>query len=155
MLFLLYKWINFKSLLTEESFTDYIDSFFIRFPQLKKRVTFTGCIYDRKELYKEYSKAKIFCLTSRWEGFAVVLAEAMHYGCYIISSELDGVKERLDGDRFGSFYPKENVSLLACELKKIVLNPSRMEHVCNITQKYSKDNFFWPFICKKIDQYLN
>ena len=55
----------------EEEFKEYINNFYNENPNLKNIVEFTGPIYDRKQLADEYNKAKIFCLTSRYESFGL------------------------------------------------------------------------------------
>ena len=73
----------------EPYFQSYIDNFIENNPQLKDQIIFTGRINDRKLIEEEYKKAKIFCLTSRCEGFPNVFGEAANKGCYIISSDID------------------------------------------------------------------
>ena len=53
-----------------------IDTFYQQYPDKKNQVIFTGAIYNKKELWSYYNKAKVFVLTSRWESYALVLNEA-------------------------------------------------------------------------------
>ncbi|MCL2603264.1 MAG: glycosyltransferase [Defluviitaleaceae bacterium] len=73
----------------EPEFQAIIQQFYKECPDLKNRVTFTGPITDKNELYKEYAKAKIFILTSVAEGFPNVYPEALHHGCMFITSNID------------------------------------------------------------------
>lgn len=62
-----------------------------------------------------YSKAQIYVLSSRWEGFGLVLVEAMAHGLPVISSDLPTSKEIL-GD-FGLYFENGNVVDLAQRLE--------------------------------------
>ena len=61
-----------------------------------------------------YSKAQIYVLSSRWEGFGLVLVEAMSHGLPIISSDLPVSKELLGN--FGIYFPNGNKTLLSEKL---------------------------------------
>lgn len=62
-----------------------------------------------------YSNAQVYVLSSRWEGFGLVLIEAMAHGLPIVSSDLPTSKEIL-GD-FGLYYENGNVEELARRLE--------------------------------------
>lgn len=84
----------------------------ITYNHLENRVKlhpFTNNIQDY------YSSASIYVLSSRWEGFGLVLVEAMAHGLPIISSDLPSSKDIL-GD-FGLFFRNGNISELAKRLE--------------------------------------
>jgi glycosyltransferase involved in cell wall biosynthesis len=79
---------------------------------LQDRITihpFTSHIQDY------YSQAQVYVLSSRWEGFGLVLVEAMAHGLPIVSSDLPTSKEIL-GD-FGLYFESENIEQLAQRLE--------------------------------------
>ena len=61
-----------------------------------------------------YTEAQIYVLSSRWEGFGLVLVEAMSHGLPIISSDLPVSKELLGN--FGIYFPNGNKTLLSEKL---------------------------------------
>lgn len=63
-----------------------------------------------------YSQAQIYVLSSRWEGFGLVLVEAMAHGLPIVSSDLPTSKEIM-GD-FGLYFENGNVEELARQLEE-------------------------------------
>jgi glycosyltransferase involved in cell wall biosynthesis len=63
-----------------------------------------------------YSNAQIYVLSSRWEGFGLVLVEAMAHGLPIISSNLPTSLEIM-GD-FGMYFENGNIEELAQKLEE-------------------------------------
>ncbi len=63
-----------------------------------------------------YSKAQIYVLSSRWEGFGLVLVEAMAHGLPIVSSDLPTSKEIMK--EFGLYFKNGDVNDLAQALDK-------------------------------------
>ena len=63
-----------------------------------------------------YSKAQIYVLSSRWEGFGLVLVEAMAHGLPVISSDLPTSLEIM-GD-FGLYFKNGNIEDLAQRLEE-------------------------------------
>lgn len=61
-----------------------------------------------------YSQAQVYVLSSRWEGFGLVIVEAMAHGLPIVSSDLPTSKEIM-GD-FGLYFQNGNVEDLAEKL---------------------------------------
>lgn len=61
-----------------------------------------------------YSEAQIYVLSSRWEGFGLVLVEAMAHGLPVISSDLPTSKEIM-GD-FALYFENGNIEQLAQQL---------------------------------------
>ena len=79
--------------------------------KLEERITihpFTNHIQEY------YSKAQVYVLSSRWEGFGLVLVEAMAHGLPIISSDLPTSKEIM-GD-FGMYFTNGDVNGLAQQM---------------------------------------
>ena len=62
-----------------------------------------------------YSNAQVYVLSSRWEGFGLVLVEAMAHGLPVVSSDLPTSKEIM-GD-FGLYFKNESIEQLAQRLE--------------------------------------
>ncbi len=69
-----------------------------------------------KNIQKYYSEAQVYVLSSRWEGFGLVLVEAMAHGLPVVSSDLPTSKEIL-GD-FGLYFKNDDVDDLARQLNE-------------------------------------
>ena len=67
------------------------------------------------EIQRYYSSASIYVLSSRWEGFGLVMVEAMAHGLPVVSSDLPSSKDIL-GD-FGLFFKNGDIQELAQRLE--------------------------------------
>lgn len=63
-----------------------------------------------------YSKAQVYVLSSRWEGFGLVMVEAMAHGLPVVSSDLPTSQEIL-GD-FGFYFKNGDIKDLADRLEE-------------------------------------
>lgn len=77
----------------EDSFKNTISDFYREFPTMRKSVYFTGEITNRLDLIRLYKQSEIFCLTSRYESYGLVLLEALFFGCYAISTNIPSSAE--------------------------------------------------------------
>ena len=80
---------------------------------LEERITihpFTNAIQ------KYYSSAQVYVLSSRWEGFGLVLVEAMAHGLPVVSSDLPTSKEIMGN--FGLYFKNGNTEDLAKRLEE-------------------------------------
>lgn len=75
-----------------------------------------------KDIEKYYLKASIYALSSRTEGFPMVLLEAMSYGIPCISFDLSGAKEIINDGIDGTLVPKYNIEEFADKLKYMMDN---------------------------------
>lgn len=71
------------------------------------------------------SRASLFVLASRWEGFGNVVVEALGSGVPVLATDCPGgVKEILDYGRYGQLVKPENVSELTEGIKNSLVNPA-------------------------------
>lgn len=89
----------------EEAFRSRVADFLERNPRYRDRLELVGRIDDREELYSWYARAKVFCLTSRFEGFCLSLVDALHFGCHIVSTPITSLSDMTDGGRLGEVAP--------------------------------------------------
>jgi glycosyltransferase involved in cell wall biosynthesis len=127
-----------------------MDMFFAEKPLLRKKITFTGPIYDKKELWKWYNRAKVFVLSSRWESFAIVLTEAFVFQNYIISTDVGVAGEMLisGGDIYGEIVPQDNVSFLQKTLQRVI-NENRLEVLYKKTD-WEKTDISWERCIREV-----
>jgi glycosyltransferase involved in cell wall biosynthesis len=136
----------------EETFQAYIGNYFKKYPNLKDRVAFTGNISDRRQLMEEYKKAKIFALTSRWEGTPNVTAEALYGGCYMVISSIDAAADAVDGGRCGQIFT--NGDQLSSLLIQICHQPELLEKGGHNAVEYAHRVFDFNNIIKRLHYLL-
>jgi Glycosyltransferase len=89
----------------EPDFLPYINEIYQKNPKLRDRILLTGKISDKSALNEEYKRAKIFALSSIFEGGTPnVFIEAARNGCYMVSSRIDAVDEITNWERCGKSF---------------------------------------------------
>lgn len=124
-------------------------------PSLRENIVFTGNIEDKERLNQYYTRAAVFCLPSRWEGFPLVLPEAMHHGCFpIVTDCCDAFYDMLDSGKYGNIIPNEHIPALTSALRKAMKNKAyTVEHGIQ-GKRYADQQFDWEQIIKKLQGYL-
>lgn len=90
--------------------------------------------------YKFMVNADVFALSSRYEGFALVVAEALACGVPVIATDCpSGPSEILAGGLFGQLVPTDNVEELAKGIKDIITSPKTGALAHNPSLDRSKD----------------
>lgn len=124
-------------------------------PSLRGNIVFTGNIEDKERLNQYYTRAAVFCLPSRWEGFPLVLPEAMHHGCFpIVTDCCDAFYDMLDEGKYGDIVPNENRGALTAALRKAVENKAYAVERGIQGKHYVDRHFDWEQIIKKLQGYL-
>lgn len=133
----------------EERFKKKIADFYREYPQLENKVIFTGNITNRKELFDWYNRAKIFCLTSRWESFGIVFTEALYFGNYLITSPISSAAYITNNGKYGTVakaHAQEFSNAIQNSIEAGFLSTQRYTEI----RSFSKENFTWPVIVKKL-----
>jgi glycosyltransferase involved in cell wall biosynthesis len=71
------------------------------------------------DIQSYYSAASVFILSSRWEGFPLVIMEALAHGLPIIASDIPVCREFLSGKDFCYLYKNENIFSLCNNMTKV------------------------------------
>jgi len=147
---------NWKVLITgpiESDFQPIIEKFKKENPMHIEKVLFIGDISDKNTLYHNYNLAKVFCLTSDSEGFALVFPEALFYRNYILTRLVGGAVDITKNSEVGKIVnsPREFKN----QLIKIINGEVDLKANYHLAGEHSA-NFIWTEIIRKHkDKFLN
>lgn len=91
-------------------------------------------------IQEHYANASVYVLSSRWEGFGLVLIEAMSHGLPIIASDIPISKELLKGSEVCYYFRNEDFYDLALKMEKIVDKIKWQSMSDNAINKYKEFN---------------
>ncbi len=101
-----------------------------------------------KNIQNYYSEAQIYVLSSRWEGFGLVLVEAMAHGLPVISSDLPTSKEIMGN--YGMYFKNGDFKQLAQRLEEAtnITWQTKSNEALEIIQKFKIENIIkqWKII---------
>lgn len=120
--------------------------FLFKNPLKKEKVILVGNITDKKELFQYYNRAKVFLLTSNWEGFALVFLEALRFGNYILTTDVGGAQEVTNNSEIGKVVEIENAKELRRGLEEIINGEIDLKQKMDDSITHSKQFFIWEKI---------
>lgn len=115
----------------------------IRELNIDNQVKFLGSRNDIPELLAQND---LFVLSSRIEGFGLVLIEAMAAGLPVITSNIGGPKELIENNINGILFESENYVDLADKIEYLYKNRQKMFEIAKTGQKFAK-NFDLKTMC--------
>ncbi|WP_299654613.1 glycosyltransferase family 4 protein [uncultured Tateyamaria sp.] len=104
------------------------------------RVTFSGEI-EQDALTTRFNAASVFALATRYEGYGMVLNEAMFYGLPIVSCSVGAVPETV-GDA-GILVPPDDAKCLADALRQIIENPAEADRLSRLSTQRARALPHW------------
>lgn len=117
---------------------------------LEKKVKFLGF---QKNPYPYIKAADIFISSSRYEGYPLVLCEAISLGKPIIATKCTGPIEILENGKYGLLAEIENVSDLKNKIEILVSNTDKRIEYSNLSKECSK-KFKVDEVMKQIENLL-
>ena len=112
---------------------------------IQDKVDFVGFVSNP---YKYMANASLFVLSSKFEGFGLVLVEALACGCPVVSTDCpSGPREVLEGGKWGRLVPTGDEEALAKAMDESLSEEHDPERLRRRAQEFSVD--------KVVDEYLN
>ena len=81
------------------------------------------------ELKNCYKESSIYLMTSRWEGFPLVLAEAMSFGLPVVAFEQTGSKQVLQNGEFGIIIEQGKIDRMLESLIDLIEDPEKLKEL--------------------------
>ena len=107
------------------------------------------------ELYKLYARSKVFCLTSRFEGFNISVLEAMYFGCYLIVSNYGcSVDDVTNNGVLGDVFEVGDLDHLAALIEEYIVKKSSETDLNVLCKEYARKKFDYSEIAKALDYYI-
>ncbi|AKP04358.1 hypothetical protein ABB45_11740 (plasmid) [Companilactobacillus farciminis] len=119
----------------------------------EKKIVYNGNLYG-KALKKHYLKSSIYLMTSRYEGFGLVLLEAMNFGLPIIAFSQSGSKEILNNGKYGILVSNGDVEAMYEKLLDFINDVNLREEYQQKSIKRVKD-FSLDAITKQWEKTIN
>lgn len=112
---------------------------------IESRVNFLGFV----DILSEFQKSDVFVLSSRYEGFGMVLVEAMSQGCACIACDYKGrQKEIIENEEQGLICAPNDAVLLAQALERMLEDENYRKECQKYALERSKD-FALPKIMER------
>jgi glycosyltransferase involved in cell wall biosynthesis len=92
---------------------------------LEQKVIFTGKL-SQAQVFEILSITDLFVLSSHWEGFGIVLVEAMALGKPVVSTDTDGSREVVENGKTGVLVPIKRPEILAQTVLDLLEKPDLM-----------------------------
>ena len=119
--------------------------------RLEDNVIFAGKVAD-DELPAYYAAADVVAVPSSYEGFPVVVLEAMASGKPIVASKVSGIPEAVIDNETGFLIEKDNVKQLAEKIVILLKDPIKREKMGKAARERVIENFDWKKIAKQYKQ---
>ncbi len=108
--------------------------------QRKDYVTYLGWLTGEEK--KNYlQKCGILVLPSYFEGFGLVLIEAMAYGCVVVGSSVGGIPEIIDDGKTGILVEPRNTDSLIMGLRKVLEDENSASMLAEQGRKLVRDRY--------------
>lgn len=137
----------------EKEFEETQKEFFKKRPDMKGRIIFTGAVNSREKLLQWYNRSKIFCMTSRWEAFSLVLPEAMFFGNYpVLTSAISCAPDVTRNGKLGKIVPRDGLRELEQALQELIDRPSRLSALHPSITRHARENYVWSRIVRNLQK---
>jgi glycosyltransferase involved in cell wall biosynthesis len=124
---------------------------------LTNNVQFLGRVTDDK-LHELYREADIFVFPSLWEGYGIVLAEAMSYGLPVVSTNVSSIPEIVSNGENGILVTPGSVELLTEALAELMDNDTLRQQMADksieIASRFKSWDEVGKILAAKIDSFV-
>lgn len=112
-------------------------------PALRSAVHFLGRL-PHSQVMRWYTQAALLVMPSLREGFGLVGVEALAMGCPVVASDLPSLRDALGPG--ASFFPRQDSSLLAFQVKDLLAHPERRQAMAAAGSEHVRSRFGWEAV---------
>lgn len=103
-------------------------------------VTFTGYITG-KQKDDIWSKASIYCMCSRHEGFPMVVLEAWARGVAVVTTPVGGLPDVIEEGKNCLTFPFDDSEVLTSQLRKLIDSPELRRSMAEYSKVFGEEKF--------------
>ncbi len=133
---------------TEGDFPGYFARFILENPRFEGKLILVGNVPNKSLLFEYYNRAKVFLLTSRREGFALVFPEALYFGNYIITTDVGGARETTADSSIGCVVPVGDCARFRAEMLRVIGGEVDLEARYAASRQLAEESFSWSAIIR-------
>lgn len=142
--------------LVRPEFKNFLNDIYMKYPDINLQIEVKGLISNKQTLIELYKKSKIFALTSTFEGGTPnVIAEALHCGCAIITTDIDGALDAVDNNKCGNIIERDDVDRLSNVLSYYCNNNDLLYQYGKHSIEYAYKNMDFEKIMDRLYYLLN
>lgn len=120
----------------------------------RDRVIITGNIVDKGKLYEIYARSSVFVLPSRFEGFPLVIQEALHFSCFPIITDCFAGADEIIKKEYGAIIENENVEMLIQAIEEVITEYPECIDQGKIAASFVDKNFSWEILSNILQNYF-
>ena len=125
----------------DETYFRYLQNL-VRQWALENEVAFHGMV-TQEALWRFYAEADIFVFPSLWEGFGIVLLEAMAFGLPVVATRAGAIPELVDDGENGLLVLPADSDALAAAIARLIEDPSLRERLGRNGRARYEENLTW------------
>ena len=118
--------------------------------KIENKINFIGNL-NKKDLVKIYRSCKAFVLFSEWEGFGIVVVEAMASEKPVIISDRGSLVHLVDNNQEGFIVPFQNTTILKKKIEELLEDNKKIKIMGTKGKKTAK-NYMWEKITKDYEK---
>ncbi|MFN4244892.1 MAG: glycosyltransferase family 4 protein [Brevinematia bacterium] len=141
-------------IIISKDFDKFLEDFFSRNPHLKDKIVISGHIDDRKTLYDLYNRSKIFVMTSLFESFGIVMAEAGYFRNYLLTTNVTSANDITKNGECGDIVPIGDIEEFARKLQFAIDHPDYIKEKGEKLRQHVLENFLWDNIVDRLQDQI-
>jgi len=121
----------------------------VRDAGLDDRVVFTGWL-SPEELQREYARAAVCVVPSRYDPYPAVVPEALANGCVVVGTRVGGIPELLGDGQWGVLVESPSADLLARATLDVLAAPNAHRERASNARTWIEETLSWTSFARRM-----